>query len=131
MNLSGAIDILIVLAALYISLSVVVSQIQEGIATLLGLRQKNLYAGILNLLGESANFAEAIVSHPLVSSGNSSTQKRPTYVDARNFSTALWQAVAVAQPPAKNATIDQVARSTSSRLRTRRRRSSPTSSKRR
>ena len=108
MSLSGVVDIIIVLVAVYLALSVLVSQIQEGVATLIGLRQKNLYNGIFQLLGESVTFTDAIMTHPLVTASQGATQKRPPYVDARNFSTALWQAIAVSRP-AGDKSIDAVA----------------------
>lgn len=108
MSFSGVVDIIIVLVAVYLALSVLVSQVQEGVATLIGLRQKNLYNGIFQLLGESVTFTDAIMTHPLVTASQGATQKRPPYVDARNFSTALWQAIAVSRP-AGDKSIDAVA----------------------
>jgi hypothetical protein len=107
-NVSGVVDIAIVLTVVYLGLSVVVSQVNEWIATLFSLRGKALYDGIVSLLGDSVTFADGIMKHPLVDSTKTDFQRKPTYIDPRNFSTALWQAVALSRP-APNDQVNQVA----------------------
>jgi hypothetical protein len=102
MNVSGVVDIAIVLTIVYLALSVIVSQINEWIATLLSLRGRALYNGIVQLLGGSVAFADAVMDHPVVASTSTNFQAQPSYVAPRNFSIALWQAVAVSQPPAND-----------------------------
>ena len=99
MNVSGIVDITIVLCVVYLALSVIVSHVNEVIASGLNLRGRMLYAGVYKLLGSSAPLAEAVFAHPLVSSTQGKFQSYPTYIDARTFSTALWHSV-LAHPTA-------------------------------
>ena len=46
------IDVSLGLIFIYVSLSLVASAVQEWIASLLGLRSKNLWAGVKNLVGD-------------------------------------------------------------------------------
>jgi hypothetical protein len=48
-----------------------------------------LYSGITRLLAGYKDFADEIYKHPLIYSG-SSRGNRPSYVEARNFTLALW-----------------------------------------
>lgn len=94
---ASLIDVAIVLIALYIALSVLSSWIQEQIASVMSLRGEKLYRGIVNLVAGSTNLADAIVKHPLIKAAadkeKDQTDPRPSYVEARNFSLALWQSV--------------------------------------
>lgn len=113
MNVSGIVDITIVLCVVYLALSVAVSHINEVIAAWLNLRGRMLYAGVVKLLGHSEPLARAIFAHPLVSSTQGKFQSYPTYIDARTFSTALWHDVLVGQaapdPPAAAAVAQAAA----------------------
>jgi hypothetical protein len=93
MVVSRVIDTGLILAALYLLLSVVVSHVNEQIASFLHWRGKTLHRGVLDLLSGYEDLAEAIFAHPLVAASG----PRPSYLDARNFSLALWQSIAVAQ----------------------------------
>jgi hypothetical protein len=106
MVVSRVIDTGLILAAVYFALSVVVSNINEQIATLLKWRGANLYSGVLNLLSGSRDLTQALFQHPLIASAqcdpdgkvNPKEDYRPSYIGARDFSLALWQSVASATP---------------------------------
>jgi hypothetical protein len=95
MNLSGVADTLIVLTALYTSLAVACSYINESIASLLQLRGATLYKGIFNLLAASPQLVESFYASPFVATASTGTgsASRPSYLDARTFSTAFWETV--------------------------------------
>jgi hypothetical protein len=92
---SSLIDVAIVLIGIYIGLSVAASWIQEQFASLAHLRGRQLYRGVLSLVANSPTIANAIFQHPLVTASvdKNETTKRPSYLDARNFTLALWQSV--------------------------------------
>lgn len=117
MVVSRVIDTGLILAAIYLGLSLVVSSINEQIAAALKWRGKTLYSGVLNLLSGSAGLAEALFQHPLIASAQcdadgkpKKTEKyRPSYIGAKDFSLALWQFIATAQRPlgaAENAALE-------------------------
>jgi hypothetical protein len=93
MVVSRVIDTGLILAVLYLILSVVVSHFSEQIAAVLHWRGKTLYKGVLELLSGDDGLTQAVFEHPLVAASG----PRPSYLDARNFSLALWQSIAVAQ----------------------------------
>jgi len=92
---ASLIDVAIVLVGIYIALAVAASWVQEQIAALSHLRGRQLYRGILNLVAGATTLTDAIYAHPLVSAAvdNKQEEKLPSYLDARNFSLALWQSV--------------------------------------
>jgi hypothetical protein len=100
---ASIIDVAIVLVSVYVGLSVLASWVQEQIASLTHLRGEQLYRGVLSLLANSTKAAEAIYSHPLITASVDKDEKnlRPSYLEARNFSLALWQGVhqGLSQPP--------------------------------
>ena len=69
MSLSAIIDVAIVLTAVYVTLSCVVSWVHEQVATALKLRGKMLYDGILNLVFGHPEIVDRIFSHPLITTG--------------------------------------------------------------
>jgi hypothetical protein len=69
MSLFAILDVAIVLTAVYVTLSCVVSWVHEQIATVLRLRGKMLYDGILNLVFGHPEIVERIFSHPLITTG--------------------------------------------------------------
>ncbi len=93
MVVSPVIDTGLILAALYLVLSVVVSSINEQIASFFHWRGKLLYSGVRNLLSGTEDLTKAIFAHPLIASSGPC----PSYIDARNFSLALWQSIAAAK----------------------------------
>lgn len=83
---SPIVDVAMGLAFFYVTLSLVCSSIQEIIASLLGLRSRNLKKGIRNLIG--SEYAEAMYDHPLIK-GLRKPKKLPSYIKPDIFSTAL------------------------------------------
>jgi hypothetical protein len=110
MNVAQILNIAIVICGVYAGLSCLCSWVNERIAALLALRGWNLFRGIANLVGND-QFAATVFNHPLVlanspkpnqtvdASGATVAQRflsvamsrPPSYLDARNFSSALWQ----------------------------------------
>ena len=80
------VDVALGLVFFYVTLSLVCSSIQEIIASLLGLRSRNLKKGIRNLIG--SEYAEAMYDHPLIK-GLRKPKKLPSYIKPEIFSTAL------------------------------------------
>ncbi|HEY0062672.1 MAG TPA: hypothetical protein VGC21_11155 [Telluria sp.] len=77
----------------YASVALIVSTVQEALASLLRLRARTLLAGIKSMLGDP-NFnalARAVYSHALVSprAGNGI----PSYIEPRNFAIALVESL--------------------------------------
>ena len=83
---SPIVDVAMGLVFFYVTLSLVCSSIQEIIASLLGLRSRNLRKGIGNLIG--SEYAEALYDHPLIK-GLRKPRKLPSYIKPEIFSTAL------------------------------------------
>ena len=83
---SPIVDVAMGLVFFYVTLSLVCSSIQEIIASLLGLRSRNLRKGIGNLIG--SEYAEALYDHPLIK-GLRKPRKLPSYIKPDIFSTAL------------------------------------------
>ena len=80
------IDVAIGLVFFYVTLSLVCSSIQEIIASLLGLRSRNLKKGIENLIGNE--YAQMMYEHPLIK-GMRKPNKLPSYIKPELFSTVL------------------------------------------
>jgi hypothetical protein len=125
MSISQILSIATVVFAVYAGMSCLCSWINERIAAFLALRGWNLFRGIANLLGADA-LAAKVVNHPLIAANSAKPERLvsentisnawarfynvvasrpPSYVDARNFSNALWQVLpdhAGAQRPPAN-----------------------------
>jgi hypothetical protein len=122
MSLQQILNIAIVICGIFASLSCLCSWVNERIAAFLALRGWNLFRGIANLLGTD-QLAAMVFNHPLVAANspkpnqlvdatgktavqrffNVAASRPPSYLDARNFSSALWQVlpgVAPASAPA-------------------------------
>ncbi|MDJ0616083.1 MAG: hypothetical protein QNJ63_04910 [Calothrix sp. MO_192.B10] len=101
MNLPTILNILIGLILTYLACSVVSSQVQELIATVLEWRAKDLKNGIAYLFGESSSDAPLIskfYNNPLIQglnhkSTNQSSSKGPSYISASAFSTAFMDII--------------------------------------
>jgi len=112
MTLQQILSIAIVLCAIYAGTSCLCSWVVERIAAFLALRGWNLFRGISNLVG-SYDLATTIFNHPLVLANSPKPERivdaaakntiarfasvvrsrPPSYLEARNFSSALWQAL--------------------------------------
>ncbi|HVR47280.1 MAG TPA: hypothetical protein VMT95_11695 [Candidatus Binatia bacterium] len=110
MSFAQILNIAIVICGVYAGLSCLCSWVNERIAAFLALRGWNLFRGIANLLGTD-QLAATVFNHPLVAANspkpnqfvdatgkstlqrflNVAASRPPSYLDARNFSSALWQ----------------------------------------
>ena len=85
------IDIALGLILLYVVLSLVASSVQEWIASLCGLRSKNLHKGINTLIG--SDYAMKVYEHPLIKN-LSKDKKFPSYIAPETLSAVLLAVVA-------------------------------------
>ena len=120
MNISQILNIAIVVCGVYAGLSCLASWVNERIAAFVALRGWNLFRGTANLLGTD-QLASVVFNHPLIAANSPkpnqllstdettgfrkffdvATSRPPSYLDPRNFSSALWQVLpSVAPPPA-------------------------------
>ena len=86
-----AIDIALATILFYIVLSLVASSVQEWIASMLGLRSKNLNAGIKRLIGDQ--YTQRVYRHPLIAN-LAKEGKLPSYIEPRTLSTVLLDLIA-------------------------------------
>jgi hypothetical protein len=98
-------NVVIVLIAIYIALSITCSFLQEQLAALIKLRPKTLAEGIAQLVSRDADMLQKLVTHPLIADTAADTAHKskpifPSYIDARGFSVAFWQSVAIVANPA-------------------------------
>ncbi|MDJ0568399.1 MAG: hypothetical protein QNJ53_05075 [Pleurocapsa sp. MO_192.B19] len=101
MNLPTVLNIVIGLILIYIIWSLVLSEIQELIATLLEWRAKNLKDGIAQLFGESSSddpLVSKFYNNPLIQTlnhkgTNSSKSKGPSYISASSFYSAFMDII--------------------------------------
>jgi hypothetical protein len=68
LSLSDILNVGIVLIAIYVSLSCVCSWVNEQIASMLRLRGRCLFDGVLNLLLGNKSLVDAVFAHPLITS---------------------------------------------------------------
>lgn len=90
------IDVALGLMLFYIVLSLVVSSVQEWLASALGMRAKNLRAGIENLIdgpGPGSAFARQVYDHPLIKN-LAKDKKLPSYIAPETLSAVLLEVVA-------------------------------------
>lgn len=92
---SRVLELAIGLAFCYASLALIVSTVQEALASLFKLRANSLLAGIKAMLNDPqyTGLAAALYRHPLV---NSQDGSRPSYIDPQHFSLALVDVMAQA-----------------------------------
>lgn len=103
----AALDVVIGLAFFYFLLSIVCSSIQEGIATALNLRAKDLAKGVRNLLADPTK-ATAFYDHWRVKALFKPTRflprvfkdKRPSYIPSRIFALTVLDTFAPTPAPA-------------------------------
>ncbi len=87
-------DVVIGLFFIYLLLSLMCSALQELLASLMGLRSKNLQKGINNLLADPAisDIADRVCAHPLIRK-LAKEGKKPSYIPARTFTLALMETI--------------------------------------
>ena len=88
---SPIVDVAMGLIFFYVLLSLVCSSVQEVIASIVGLRSRNLEKGIKNLVGNE--YARALYEHPLIK-GLRKPGKRPSYIKPEIFAATLLEVVA-------------------------------------
>lgn len=98
MSLGTVLDVMIGLAFTYLLLSIMVSGVQEIFAGYVSLRGKKLRDGVASLLAgvgptgvPSTDLFNKVFGHALIA--DLSKDKLPSYVPARNFSMALFEAL--------------------------------------
>ena len=95
---SATLDVVVGLALVFLTVSVIVSAINETLSTILALRAKGLQEALDSLLGPA--LAEAVVNHPSIPATGSNGTKLPSYIEPAYFAVALLDEVAnKAQPP--------------------------------
>lgn len=106
---SLALEIAISLALLYLLLGLLCSMVNEWVAGMTGLRAKNLWDGVRNLLydSEGSGLAKELYDHPLIKNLAKPGQ-RPSYVPSRTFALALFDLVAPAQDAMSAKTLPHV-----------------------
>ena len=85
------IDVSLGLIFIYVTLSLVASAVQEWIASLCGLRSKNLWSGVKNLIGDE--YAKKVYGHPLIKN-LAKENKLPSYIAPETLSTVLLEVLA-------------------------------------
>lgn len=91
---SRVLELAIGLTFCYATLALIVSTLQEGLASLLKLRAHGLRKGIQSMLNDPrcTGLAAALYRHPLVNPHADSTG-RPSYIDPQHFALALVDAI--------------------------------------
>jgi hypothetical protein len=84
---SSALEFAIGMAFVYLMLSLAVTALQEGLASIFRRRARTLKSGLNNLLRET-DLVDKIYSHPLIQSLHSSSRP-PSYIPSRMFALAL------------------------------------------
>jgi hypothetical protein len=90
--MGSALDVAIGLVFLYLLLALMVTTVQELVASVLDWRAKNLYAAIEDMLknGESSPLVKKLYEHPLVRNlVQKGRGKLPSYIPSKTFAIAL------------------------------------------
>ena len=95
---SQVLEVVVGLILIYLILSIGCSGIKELIAGAFSLRSKTLEAAVRNMLKNGAtDYATKVFDHPLIAS-SAPEGKKPSYIAARSFAQALFDALAPATP---------------------------------
>lgn len=105
MNASGAVDLAVSLAFVYMLLSLMCTSSSELIASVLALRQKNLSLALGHLLGHTS-LRKAFYAHPLIKGIAHGRTGEPSYIPKDLFSAAVVDLLA--KEPAPNADHTQL-----------------------
>lgn len=92
MPASSTIDVALGLIFFYVILSLIVSSVQEWIASLLKLRAKTLRKGIARLVGDP--LAQQVYRHSMIRNLAISDAGLPSYIDPKTLSAVLLDIVA-------------------------------------
>ena len=85
------IDVVLGLVFFYVVLSLVASAVQEWIASLFGLRARNLWAGVKILVSE--DYATRVYAHPLIDN-LAKKGRKPSYIAPDTLTTVLLHVIA-------------------------------------
>ena len=99
-------DIVVGISFVYLLLALISTTVNEWVAGILKLRSRTLEVGIRQLLGPAA---DAFYAHPLIG-GLSAPGRRPSYIPAHLFSSAVIQLLDAGADSAGAATTKQVER---------------------
>ncbi|MBZ5635355.1 MAG: hypothetical protein LAO55_19690 [Acidobacteriia bacterium] len=94
-------DVVIGMVFIFLALSLVVTAFNELVAAWLKRRPKNLWRGVVRLVGDEG-FAKSVYAHPLISSLSQSSSLKPSYIPSRTFALAVLDVLtgSGAPPPA-------------------------------
>ena len=84
-------DVSVGLILCYLVLSLVATAVQEWVASMLGLRSRNLRKGVTNLIGD--DYARKFYAHPLIKN-LAKSGKFPSYIAPQTMSTVILEVVA-------------------------------------
>jgi hypothetical protein len=90
---STVLEVVVGLTFCYATVALIVSTLQEAIASMLRLRSACLLSGIKSMLNDPgfSNLARALYGHALINPH--AAQARPAYIEARHFAIALVDAI--------------------------------------
>ena len=100
---SSILDVAIGMVLVYLILSLVVTSLNEMVASFLKLRAENLADGIRELLGDGKGQpgvkvdASAFFKHPIIDSLSKGPDGKPSYIPSRTFALAVLDLVTPAQ----------------------------------
>ncbi len=118
---STVLEIAVGLVFIYLVLSLVCTSVNEYIAQMLGLRAENLYNAIHGLFDgpDAERIAEDIYHHSMIlklgqktnkirstSDGDVNVRKKPSYIPAATFSSALTDLIGLVEPNGTDNTVD-------------------------
>src|SRR5689334_5844091 len=99
---SQTLDVAIGLIFIVLTLSLVVTALNELVAAWLKRRTKTVCRGVVRLLGDEG-FARSVYAHPLISSLSQSSSLKPSYIPSRTFVLAVLDTpTGVGSPPPAN-----------------------------
>lgn len=84
---SQTIDVIVGLATVFLTVSLICSAINETLAAIFSLRARTLKGALNSLLGVA--LAQAVVNHPSVPAAPSRSGKQPSYIEPALFAVAL------------------------------------------
>ncbi|QYF95397.1 hypothetical protein KY495_09715 [Massilia sp. PAMC28688] len=92
---STVLEVAVGLTFCYATVALIVSTLQEIIATMLRLRAGCLLEGIKSMLGDPqfTSLARAVYGHVLVNPHEANARSRPSYIEPANFAVALIDAI--------------------------------------
>jgi hypothetical protein len=99
---STILELAIGLACIFVALSLLVSWVNEALATALNLRGKNLSDGIAQMVSDAQIHAE-LYGHPIIASCRTDPRRLPSYLSSSQFTTALLDVIGAGKMASTNA----------------------------